>query len=85
MSEILEVPNTWKSGAITQKGLGLLAKLITGHTLDITRAVTGAGFVDPELLQEQTEVLEPMQEMTNAGNDLQSGKLPGGGQMLHFM
>lgn len=64
MSESVKVPNTWKSGAITQKGLGLLAKLITGHTLDITRAVTGAGFVDPDLLEQQTEVLEPMQEMT---------------------
>lgn len=64
MSEILEVPNSWKAGVITNKGLGLLSKLITGHTLDITRAEAGAGFVDPELLQQQTAVLEPMQALT---------------------
>lgn len=64
MSEILEVPNSWKAGVITNKGLGLLSKLIKGHTLAITRAETGTGWVDPELLAQQTAVSEPMQALT---------------------
>lgn len=66
MSEILEVPNQWKAGVITNKGLGLLSKMITGKTLTITRAETGTGWIDPELLPQQTAVSEPMQEMTFA-------------------
>lgn len=64
MSEILEVPNQWKSGVITNDGLGLLSKLVKGNTLAITKAEIGAGWVDPELLAQQTAVLEPMQELT---------------------
>lgn len=64
MSEILEIPNQWKAGVITNKGLGLLSKLIKGNTLEITRAETGTGFVDPELLPQQTAVSEPMQALT---------------------
>lgn len=64
MSEILEVPNSWKAGVITKDGLGLLSKLITGNTLFITRAVTGTGFVDPDLLYLQKEVTDPKQEMS---------------------
>lgn len=64
MSEILEVPNSWKAGVITNDGLGLLSKLVKGHTLAITRAETGAGFVDPELLPQQTAVTEPMQALS---------------------
>lgn len=64
MSEIMEIPNSWKAGVITNKGLGLLSKLITGNTLFITRAETGAGFVDPELLAQQTAVTDPMQALT---------------------
>ena len=64
MSEILEIPNQWKAGVITNDGLGLLSKLVKGHTLTITRAETGAGWVDPTLLQEQKAVSEPMQPLT---------------------
>lgn len=64
MSEILEVPNAWRAGVITNKGLGLLSKLVKGHTLAITRAETGAGYVDPDLLAQQTAVSEPMQALT---------------------
>ena len=64
MSEILEVPNQWKSGVITNDGLGLLSKLVKGNNLAITKAEIGAGWVDPELLAQQTAVLEPMQELT---------------------
>lgn len=64
MSEILEVPNSWKAGIITKKGLGLLSKLVKGNTLSITRAETGAGFVDHALLPDLAAVMEPMQALT---------------------
>lgn len=64
MSEILEVPNAWRAGVITNKGLGLLSKLVKGHTLAITRAETGTGYVDPDILAQQTAVSEPMQALT---------------------
>lgn len=63
-SEVLEIPNAWKAGVITNKGLGLLSKLITGNTLNITRAETGTGWVAPELLPKQTAVSEPKQALT---------------------
>lgn len=64
MSEILDIPNSWKAGIITNKGLGLLSKLIAGNTLVITRAETGAGFVEEEQLAKQTAVTEPKQALT---------------------
>ena len=64
MSTTLEVPNSWRPGVITNDGLGLLSKLVKGHSLIITRAVTGAGYVDPDTLAEQTEVSEPMQQVS---------------------
>lgn len=48
--------NVWVDGFITTKGLALLAKLIAGTKLTITRAVTGTGYVDPASLREQTSV-----------------------------
>lgn len=66
MSEVLEIPNSWKAGVITNKGLGLLSKLVEGHSLIITRAETGAGFVEPELLPKQTAVTDPKQALTFA-------------------
>lgn len=64
MSEILDIPNSWKAGVITNKGLGLLSKLVKGHTLSITRAETGAGFVAPETLPLQTAITDPKQALT---------------------
>lgn len=56
--------NIWQNAAITQKGLALQAKLIEGHTLQITRAVTGAGWVNPVLLKQQTDIIDPKQTLT---------------------
>lgn len=64
MSEILDIPNAWKAGIITTKGLGLLSKLVHGNTLAITRAETGAGFVAEELLASQLAVTDPVQALT---------------------
>lgn len=51
------------SGVYTIKGLNLLAKLTQGSTLEITRAVTGTGIVDTELLTTQTAVTGEKQTM----------------------
>lgn len=48
--------NVWANAVITQKGLALQSKLTKGHTLKITRAVTGIGYVAPPLLQTQIAV-----------------------------
>lgn len=55
--------NVWRNAVITDNGLNLLAKLTQGNALNITRAVSGKGFVSPDLLGQQTEVAEPMQEL----------------------
>lgn len=56
--------NIWSNAVITTAGLNLLAKLIKGNTLDITRAVAGAGFVTPGLLMAQKEVTDAKQELS---------------------
>lgn len=55
--------NQWANTVLTNKGAALLAKLAHGNTLNITRAVTGAGFVTPGLLTKQTNVTNPKQEL----------------------
>ena len=56
--------NTWANTVLTDKGRALLAKLTQGNTLDITRAVAGAGYVTPGFLANQTEVPDPKQSLT---------------------
>lgn len=56
--------NVWANAVVTDKGHALLAKLTQGNTLNITRAITGAGFVTPGILSKQTEVTEPKQSLT---------------------
>lgn len=56
--------NAWTNAVLTDKGRALLAKLTQGNTLDITRAVTGAGLVTPGYLSTQTEVTAPKQTLT---------------------
>lgn len=55
--------NIWENAVITTKGLALQAKLISGTSLIITRAVTGAGYVNPTLLPSQTAVTTPKQTL----------------------
>jgi len=60
----------------TQKGLALLAKQQAGGALpNITRVVAGAGYIDPALLDQQTEVLEPIAEMEVGNRQLVDGKI----------
>jgi len=56
--------NIWANSVITKKGLALQSKLITGTTLNITKVVVGAGYVNPVLLQDQTAVSQPKQTIT---------------------
>lgn len=55
--------NVWANAVITEKGLSLLAKLTQGNTLNITKAITGAGFVTPGFLSKQTEITNPKQTL----------------------
>lgn len=55
--------NLWENAVITNKGKALLAKLVEGNTLQITRAVTGTGYVTPGLLQGQTDVSDIKQTL----------------------
>lgn len=56
--------NIWENTIITSSGIALLSKLIEGNTLKITRAETGAGYVLPGALREQTEVTDPKQPLS---------------------
>ena len=55
--------NIWQNAVITNKGLALLAKLVSGTTLTITKAMTGSGYVTPGLLPQQTGVTSPQQTL----------------------
>lgn len=48
--------SSWQNAVITNKGLALQAKMLEGKSLKITKAVAGAGYVNPTLLQQQTAV-----------------------------
>ena len=56
--------NTWPNAAITNKGLALQSKLIEGHSLVITRAVTSTAYIQPVLLQQQTEISDIKQTLS---------------------
>ncbi len=54
----------WINSVMTEKGLALLSKLISGTRLSITRAVTGSGYVSPSTLTSQTAVSGEKQTLT---------------------
>ena len=56
--------NTWSNAVITTKGVALLAKLIAGNTLTITKAQSGSGSVAVSQLVSQTAVTSPQQTLT---------------------
>ncbi len=57
------MPDSFYTHVITGQGLAFLAKQQLGAEPNITRAVAGAGFVDPIDLESQTAVLSPIGEM----------------------
>lgn len=56
--------NIWENAVITNKGVALLAKMISGTTMNITRGEIGSGYVTPGTLPNQTAVTNPMQEVS---------------------
>lgn len=56
----------WENAILTTKGKALLAKLTSGHTLSLVRAVTGAGYISPDILKYQTGVTDEMQALSFA-------------------
>ena len=56
--------NIWENAVITTKGMALISKMVSGKTLNITRAVAGAGYVTPGTLQSQTAVSNEKQEIS---------------------
>lgn len=55
--------NVWSNATMTTQGLNLLAKMMSGSTLTITKAMTGAGTVDVSELANQTAVTTPKQTL----------------------
>lgn len=62
----------WDNAVLTRKGIALLAKLTSGHTLYLSRAVTGAGYVLPDVLKYQTGVTDEKQELSFAAQSYPS-------------
>lgn len=56
--------NIWSNAVMTNAGLALLAKLVAGTTLTITKAQTGSGTVATSQLPSQTSVTNPQQTLT---------------------
>ncbi len=56
--------NNWENAVVTNKGIALLAKMMAGETLHITRGETGSGYVTPGTLQSQVAVTSPMQQVS---------------------
>lgn len=56
--------NIWENAVITNKGVALLTKMISGTTMNITRGEIGSGYVTPGTLANQTAVTNPMQEVS---------------------
>ena len=54
----------WENASLTEKGADLQNKLINVETLKITKVKTGAGKVSAMYLRQQTEVANPVQELT---------------------
>lgn len=54
----------WENASLTEKGADLQNKLMNGETLKITKVKTGAGRVSAMYLRQQTEVTNPVQELT---------------------
>lgn len=56
--------NIWSTAVITTQGLNLLAKLVAGETMTITKAQTGAGTVAVSSLASQTAITTPKQTLS---------------------
>lgn len=55
--------NLWADAIITAKGTALLAKLVAGNTLDLTRVSCGSGVVPAVTLYNQTDIADKKQDL----------------------
>lgn len=59
----------WKDAAVTNEGVEMLNEWMAGRKITIVAAFGGAGTVDPELLTEQTELVDMRQELHILGDE----------------
>lgn len=54
--------DVFEYAVVTEQGLALQAKVAAGGNIEFTKVKTGTGTVEPVLLQNQTDVSQPVQE-----------------------
>ena len=59
----------WKDAAVTNDGVEMLNEWMAGRKITIVAAYGGTGTVDPELLTEQTELVDMRQELHLLGEE----------------
>ena len=59
----------WKDAAVTNEGVEMLNEWMAGRKITIVAAYGGTGTVDPELLTEQTDLVDMRQELYLLGEE----------------
>ena len=59
----------WKDAAVTNDGVEMLNEWMAGRKITIVSAYGGTGTVDPELLKEQTGLMDMRQELNILGEE----------------
>ena len=59
----------WKDAAVTNEGVEMLNEWMAGRKICIVAAFGGTGTVDPELLAEQTGLVDMRQELYLLGEE----------------
>lgn len=59
----------WKDAAVTNDGVEMLNEWMAGRKITIVAAYGGTGTVDPELLREQTDLVDPRQKLCLLGEE----------------
>ena len=59
----------WKEAAVTNEGVEMLNEWMAGRKITIVAAYGGTGTVDPELLTEQTDLVDMRQELCLLGEE----------------
>ena len=53
----------WKDAAVTNEGVEMLNEWMAGRKITVVAAFGGTGTVDPDLLTEQTDLVDMRQEL----------------------
>lgn len=59
----------WKDAAVTNEGVEMLNEWMAGRKITVVAAFGGTGTVDPELLKEQTDLVDMRQELYILGEE----------------